>query len=63
MTDQIERRLTDIEKQMKEIGYRLRALEKPTRPRKAPVGQRCECGRDVCRAPDCPSHKTDPLGR
>jgi hypothetical protein len=23
----------------------------------------CECGRDVCRAPDCPSHRTDPLGR
>ena len=26
-------------------------------------GQFCECGRDVCRAPDCPSHKTDPMGR
>jgi hypothetical protein len=25
--------------------------------------QFCECGRDVCRAPDCPSHKPDPLGR
>lgn len=25
--------------------------------------QFCECGRDVCRAPDCPSHKPDPLAR
>ena len=25
--------------------------------------QWCACGRDVCRAPDCPSHKPDPLGR
>jgi hypothetical protein len=25
--------------------------------------QWCPCGRDVCRAPDCPSHKPDPLGR
>ena len=27
------------------------------------IKQFCECGRDVCRAPECPSHKTDPLGR
>lgn len=25
--------------------------------------QFCPCGRDVCRAPECPSHKTDPMGR
>lgn len=27
--------------------------------------QFCECGKDalLCRAPECPSHKTDPLGR
>jgi hypothetical protein len=30
--------------------------------------QFCPCGRDVCRAPDCPSHRenacgNDPLGR
>ena len=23
----------------------------------------CACGRDVCRAPNCFSHKPDPLGR
>ncbi len=27
------------------------------------LAQFCDCGRDVCRAPDCPSHKHDPLGR
>jgi hypothetical protein len=25
--------------------------------------QWCLCGRDICRAPDCPSHRNDPLGR
>lgn len=23
----------------------------------------CNCAQDVCRAPDCPSHKPDPMGR
>lgn len=30
---------------------------------KVGIGGWCECGRDVCRAPDCPSHKPDPMGR
>ena len=66
-----DRRLADIEK-------RVRALEKLEEKRwrrgyDSLIGQSpnlnqvghqfCECGRDVCRAPDCPSHKPDPLGR
>jgi hypothetical protein len=66
-----ERRLADIEK-------RLARVERAIEPRNAafstykkynggtefiPGEQWCECGRDVCRAPDCPSHKPDPLGR
>ena len=35
-----------------------------SRPNLNQVGhQFCQCGRDICRAPDCPSHKPDPLGR
>lgn len=31
----------------------------------ADVAQFCDCGKDrlLCRAPECPSHKTDPMGR
>lgn len=27
------------------------------------LAQFCDCGREICRAPDCPSHKPDPMGR
>ena len=80
--DAAMRRLSDLESQVREQGYRIKALEK-AKPNAAdpwadvsvgknvagfiglPNGkvQFCPCGRDVCRAPDCPSHKTDPLGR
>ena len=94
-TDQLSRALKDLE-------YRVRALEKAHNPpvlyggsiggsmadalRKPPTKvtihestsdgvtyrahikhdanvQWCSCGRDHCRAPDCPSHKPDPMGR
>jgi hypothetical protein len=71
MTDDTERRLDDIEK-------RVQALEKSVWPfatayaaiatpsKTVSVGEQwCECGKDnlLCRAPDCPSHRNDPLGR
>jgi hypothetical protein len=62
-----DRRLADIEKRLARVE---RMLEKPTvdwgvvsRPLYINDHQFCACGRDVCRAPDCPSHKPDPLGR
>jgi len=76
--DQALRRLSDLETQVREQGYRIKALEKAHEPRMAiytvqkrpgwvpsvvAVEQFCECGRDLCRAPECPSHKTDPMGR
>jgi hypothetical protein len=76
MTDDTERRLDDIEKRLARLE---RAAEKPavkwsgtlvaardkTRGEAAAANfvQFCPCGRDVCRAPDCPSHRNDPLGR
>ncbi len=66
MTD-TERRLDDIEKRLARLE---RAAEKPPvqMPGMRPNNhngfmQWCQCGRDVCRAPDCPSHRNDPLGR
>lgn len=66
-----ERRLDDIEKRLARLE---RAAEKPEvyygGPMKhdmvfraKPMEQWCPCGRDVCRAPDCPSHKPDSMGR
>ncbi len=70
MTDEHARRLDDIEKRLARLE---RAAEKPEVLygraahdmvyRETPGSQFCPCGRDVCRAPDCPSHKHDPLGR
>lgn len=67
--DQLSRSLKDLE-------YRVKLLEKTAEPRKGVMkvnmfgsnvrfdpAQFCECGRDLCRAPDCPSHKPDPMGR
>jgi hypothetical protein len=71
-SDDHDRRLADIEKRLARVE---RMLEKPevlyggpaTHTMKGSLTARgwqfCECGRDVCRAPDCPSHKPDPLGR
>lgn len=64
-----DRRLDDIEKRLARLE---RAAEKPaitwrdlafTSAKVDIKGQWCQCGRDICRAPDCPSHKADPLGR
>lgn len=75
MTD-TERRLDDIEKRLARLE---RGMERPAVTyadiaktyRQSSVSQYtldggkqfCKCGRDICRAPDCPSHKADPLGR
>jgi hypothetical protein len=69
MSDEHARRLDDIEKRLQRVEASIwplatayAAMPKPSKH----VGageQWCECGRDVCRAPDCPSHKADPLGR
>ena len=72
--------MTDIDqlsRTVKDLEYRVRALERQFEPRKGVMkvnifgsdahyapAQWCSCGRDICRAPDCPSHaKQDPLGR
>jgi hypothetical protein len=78
MTDDHDRRLADIEKRLARLE---RMLEKPEVLYGGPVNHEmrgkfprwgnnrwCQCGRDVCRAPDCPSHRendcgNDPLGR
>ena len=68
--DQLSRALKDLE-------YRVKLLEKAASVTAQVVAHGssrdlyhrkmgrlwCECGRDVCRAPDCPSHKPDPMGR
>jgi hypothetical protein len=58
-----ERRLADIEKRL----ARVEKLTEPKIGRMVPVPgtehpvvmQWCDCGRDVCRAPDCPTQKKD----
>jgi ElaB/YqjD/DUF883 family membrane-anchored ribosome-binding protein len=37
--------------------------DKPVTSIGAPTGQFCLCGREVCRAPACPTFQPDPLGR
>ena len=58
--DQLSRRVADLE-------YRVKLLEKAREPkgvRTQRIKPWCYCGRDICRAPDCPSHtKPDPMGR
>jgi hypothetical protein len=56
--DDIEKRLTRIERA---VGLLERAAEKPMPA--ASTGQFCLCGREVCRAPACPTFQPDPLGR
>ena len=59
-----DRRLDDIEKRLRALetleGKRWRKAYAALKSEFAPY---CACGRDICRAPDCPSHKADPLGR
>ena len=72
MSEDHDRRLADIEKRLARLE---RAAEKPEVDVRGQAvymqtlarvsrkdSQYCLCGRDVCRAPDCPSHKHDPLG-
>ena len=62
MTDETDRRLSDIEKRLARLE---RMQDKPevqfanrgTWVTKDGARQFCLCGRDVCRAPDCPSHR------
>ncbi len=72
LTDNFERRISDLEKRLARLE---RAAEHPVVLYGGPAkhgmdalwidnnGQWCNCGRDVCRAPDCPTYKADPLGR
>ena len=73
MSDEHSRKLDDIEKRLARLE---RAGEKPAVPMRegrwyitrdgngdVVANGWCACGRDICRAPDCPSHKADPLGR
>ncbi len=70
MSDEHARRLDDIEKRLarleraewKREEMKARALQFRQEMSKA-ADQFCPCGRDVCRAPDCPSHRSDPMGR
>lgn len=69
--------MTDIDqlsRSIKDLEYRVKRLEQAqgqwavnrtgyTSVYQTPVVQWCSCGREVCRAPDCPSHKPDPMGR
>jgi hypothetical protein len=69
MSDDHDRRLADIEKRLARLEASVWPLATEYAAVVAPskavnVGEQwCQCGRDVCRAPDCPSHKPDPLGR
>ena len=69
--------IDQLSRAVKDLEYRVKLLEKAASVTAQTVahGARrddyakkmgqlwCSCGRDICRAPDCPSHKTDPLGR
>ena len=70
--DEARRHLEDLEKRV----ARLEKMFERGQPRtdaavwveEAPVmavasGQFCLCGREVCRAPQCPTFSPDPLGR
>jgi hypothetical protein len=66
-SDDHERRLADIEKRLARLE---RAAEQQPvfvsmydKVLPSEFAPYCPCGRDVCRAPDCPSHRVDPLGR
>jgi hypothetical protein len=64
--DDIEKRLAEIEKSIWPFATAYAANEKLHRMYGSAYkqfAQWCNCGRDVCRAPDCPIHKADPLGR
>ena len=73
--DEHARRLDDIEKRVRALekleekrwrnAYAALEGEGSPKASKHVNGgkQWCECGRDVCRAPNCFSHKPDPLGR
>jgi hypothetical protein len=63
--DEARRHLEDIEKRLtlieRAVGLLERAAEKPLVA--PPSGQFCLCGREICRAPACPTFQPDPLGR
>jgi hypothetical protein len=63
----VERAIARLERAAENPPISWRDLDYPTVPKFSTGSnggkQWCECGRDVCRAPDCPSHKADPLGR
>ena len=68
--DQLSRAMKDHEKRLNRIEAWMEAQDKGSVLRAKVVDhwrdkflQFCECGREHCRKPDCPSHKPDPMGR
>jgi hypothetical protein len=62
--EDIEKRLAMLEDSVWPLATAYAAVVAPSKAVNAGE-QWCECGKDtlLCRAPDCPSHKHDPLGR
>ncbi len=68
MTDDHDRRLADIEKRVARLEASVwpfatayAAVVAPSK-RVSAGEQWCECGREVCRAPDCPAHRENSCG-
>jgi len=75
--DQLARTVKDLEYRIKQLEKAhnpvvlyggLSASDMATLAKRGPgkiESQFCACGKDklLCRAPDCPSHKPDPMGR
>lgn len=59
--DEARRHIEDLEKRVARLE---KEAQKPPVPMPAaPTGQFCLCGREICRAPACPTFQPDPLGR
>jgi hypothetical protein len=60
--DEARRHLEDLEKRVARLEKK---AEKPpvTWSGASNHGQYCFCGREICRAPACPTFQPDPLGR
>jgi hypothetical protein len=74
MDSDTARKIDDLLRQIDDIQKRVARLEQKEVLYGGPVkhsmghsnqanGQFCLCGREVCRAPACPTFQPDPLGR
>jgi hypothetical protein len=60
--EDLEKRVARLEKEAQKPPVSFGGSHYP--PDKMPAtGQFCLCGREVCRAPACPTFQPDPLGR